>query len=156
MLISPTPMLTAWKNVLALCPTVIAAGNQDSQFWYPNVTLSPGTVFPLYLLAEMTAKRTRIADGARGLRGGQLLCTFYLPLSLWPTAGDCELFARKVEAEIWDPRWINVTDVPAFAESSVALASDPLPGSRAAGDDAASPQTVHRTITLTVDCGLSR
>lgn len=152
---APTLILTAWRDVLRLCPTIITAGNALSQFHYPVADLS-APVFPLYLLAELTGKRTRIADGARGLRAGQLICTFYLPLLTYPTAGECELFARNVEDEIWDPTWINVTNVPAFAESNVALASDPLPGQRAAGDDATSPQVTHRTISLTVDCGLSR
>lgn len=161
--INPTAILTAWRAVLMLSPTIIAAGNQAAQFNYPNVDLSPGAnngagpIWPAYLLAEIVGKRARIADGARGLRAGQLVFTAYLPLSTFPTAADCETFIRAVDTDIWDPTLTNVTNVPAFVDTSTGLASDPTSAQRAAGDDiVGSPSTTFRTITLTADCGLSR
>lgn len=149
MWVAPTAILTAWRDCLRLCPSIIAAGNTLDQFQYPEAALV-GAVFPLYLLAEGTAKRVRIADGVHGLRAGQLSCMFYLPLSTFPTAAECETFARNVQDELWNPTLINVTPVPAFQEMSTDLASDPPAGQRASSADP------FRTIRLIADCGLNR
>ncbi len=150
-LISAPPVVTQLRDQLLLCPSVITAGITTDEIHYPNAspTGELSDTMPFMVIAELTQKRAKFAEGAIPLVSGSLGVTIYADETSFPTVGDLETFGRQVVLDLGSQFYgLHIRD------SECGLASDLSPGQRAANED--TTQAAYRTISLTFHYGLSR
>lgn len=140
------------RTHLQACATWVAAGGAETRIHYPLInpsgTIGTADALPAALLLRGETGRTKFAEGARGLPGGDLEVVFYLPADAFPTAAACEAFADAVLDELL----AQDTGLP-WQTGSAGMASAPAQPARAA---ATGPKpTDYRSISLFLTYGLS-
>jgi len=142
-------IMVQWRAQILACPSVIAIGVTSSNIHYPQLDLGGGDALPAVKLVDPAHSRTRHAEGAVGLAQLSLSAHFYVGLTTAVDAGFLETFARDVVQELWEQYYGF-----AWRDISTALASDPTPGQRAAGEEI--PEVLFRGVSILADVGLDR
>jgi hypothetical protein len=129
-------IITQLSTQLAACAswTVGAGGN-----WYPEAAPSITTTHAV--LVPPTSQRTRYAEGARGLLGGQLWILMYIVGT--QTLGQAETLAASIIDEL-----MNQHDGIPFRSMSFELAQDPG-AAKTVGGSTIIP------VQISIDYGLS-
>lgn len=150
---NPTEAVTAWRDQLLACASVVAAGFTSGSFHFPDAVLVSVNAVdadarPLAVLAETGNSRPRYAEGARGLPHGMLSATFHCDM----TTGQLEQFARDLVSDLS----LQDDGLPNLS-CQVAMSSNPRPGAIAAeqGTDISPPQSNFRSLTITATYGLN-
>lgn len=148
---NPPTAVTEMRTMLLASSSFTGAGFASGNVHYPaaaldSVNSSTADTLPVCVLAEEAQERTRYAEGARGLPTGTIAIVLYVDTD----TGTLEALARSI---LDDLLLLGQSQGLPIRSGSVGLCSDATSAQLAA--DETDTQAKHRSITITVDYGLT-
>ncbi len=148
---SPVPdAITAARDMIVACASAATASLTSGTFHYPTITMS-GTYAdsrPCVIMDQITITRDRYAEpGVLGNPSGTIVATIYLDSS---TISTMESLAEDICSELL----AQSTGLP-LRSAVPGRCSDPTSGQRAADATTADNTSYFRSISVTIEWGLS-
>lgn len=143
------PAVSAFRDMLVACSSAVSFGLVQARFHYPKASMhgAGAATRPHAEIDETNSVRERYAEaGVLGNPSGTLFCTIHAESSI----STLEELARNLCSELVS----QSTGLP-IRSCNAGRASDPTPGQRAADATTADNVAEFRSITITVEWGLS-
>jgi len=150
---NPPDVIVELRAMLIACAGAVSAGLVSGNVHFPYAVAesddaTSADAMPRAVLSETSHSRTRYAEmGTAALPNGQLIVTIDAEGS---DVGQTEQLGRTIAAELA----AQSTGLP-ITGTSVGLCSEESAGRRAADATTGDAKAAYRTITITVDWGLS-
>ena len=148
---APVPdAVVALRTMLVACASAVSAGLAEARFHYPTATMngSSADTRMLAVLDQVSFSRNKYAEGGvLGNPTGTITCTIF---SDSDTISTMESLAEDLCSEL-----LSQSTGLSITSAVPSRASDPTPGQRAAEATTADNTAQFRSVTLTIDWGLS-